>query len=205
QVGPLLITSESSIESNIRRVEALTGEDACQRLAEMRDTLNQTGRLLRVPAHQVPERVEALRERVGRLEDRLEEVATERRANLAGDLAAAADEIGDRRLVVADVGEMAPGDLRQLALDIRNRLGAPSLVVVGSRHNGTGALAAAADAGGAGRDGISAGGVAERGGAGLGGGGGRAPERAQAGGPRGGQLERALDIVREVASRRLRG
>ena len=204
QVGPLLITSESSIGSNIRRVEALTGEDAYQRLAEMRDTLHQTGRLLRVPAHQVPERVEALLERVGRLEDRLEEVATERRANLAGDLAAAADEIGDRRLVVADVGEMAPGDLRQLALDIRNRLGAPSLVVVGSRNNGKGALAAAATDDLV-QDGISAGEIAGEGAAALGGGGSRDPELAQAGGPQGDQLERALDIVREVASRRLRG
>ncbi len=204
QVGPLLITSESSIGSNIRRVEALTGEEAYRRLAQMRDALHNTGRLLRVPPHEVPERVEALLERVGQLEDRLEDVARERRANLAGDLAASAQAIGGRRLVVADAGEMAPGDLRQLALDIRNRLGAPSLVVVGARNNGKGALVAAAtpdlvEAG------ISAGAIAGEGAAALGGGGSRDPELAQAGGPQGDQLDRALDIVREEASRRLRG
>ncbi|HEX7099736.1 MAG TPA: alanine--tRNA ligase [Acidimicrobiia bacterium] len=203
QVGPLLITSESSIGSNIRRVEALTGEEAYRRLAAMRDALHHTGQLLRVPAHQVPERVEALLERVGQLEDRLEAVASERRANLAGDLAASAETIGERRLVVADAGEMAPGDLRQLALDIRNRLGAPSLVVVGSRNDGKGALVAAATSDLV-EAGISAGAIAGEGAAALGGGGSRDPELAQAGGPRGDQLGQALDIIREEASRRLR-
>src|SRR5690606_4157495 len=127
QVGPLLITSESSIGSNIRRVEALTGEAAYRQLARLRDSLQHTGRLLKVSALQVPERVEALVERVGQLEDRLEQVAAERRADLAAELVASADQIGDRRLIVADAGDMAPGDLRQLALDLRNRLGSPSL------------------------------------------------------------------------------
>ena len=204
QVGPLLITSESSIGSNIRRVEALTGEAAYRQLARLRDSLQHTGRLLKVSALQVPERVEALVERVGQLEDRLEQVAAERRADLAAELVASADQIGDRRLIVADAGDMAPGDLRQLALDLRNRLGSPSLVVVGSRSNGKGALVAAAtpdlvEAG------ISAGAIAGEGAAALGGGGSRDAELAQAGGPNGAALEEALNIAREAAGRALRG
>ncbi|HLU30998.1 MAG TPA: alanine--tRNA ligase, partial [Acidimicrobiia bacterium] len=204
QVGPLLVTSESSIGSNIRRVEALTGESAYQRLAEMRDTLDTTGRLLRVPGHQVPERVEALLERISVLEDRLEAVAAERRADLAGELASGAETIGDSSLVVADAGELAPGDLRQLVLDVRNRLGAPSLVVIGSRSAGKGALVAAATP-----DlvtaGVSAGEVAGAGAVALGGGGSRDPELAQAGGPHGEALEEALATVREFAARKLTG
>ena len=49
QVGPLLVTSESSIGSNLRRVEALTGLAAYQQLVDVRAGLDQLGRLLKVP------------------------------------------------------------------------------------------------------------------------------------------------------------
>ncbi|HSJ35693.1 MAG TPA: alanine--tRNA ligase [Acidimicrobiia bacterium] len=202
QVGPLIVTSESSIGSNIRRVEAFTGEHAYQQLSEIRTALQSTGRLLKAPITQVPDRVEALLERVGSLEDRLEADAQRRRGSLAAELAAGADRVGDGRLVVADAGELAPGDLRQLALDVRGRLEGPALVVVGSRHNGKGALVAAASPDLV-TSGISAGALAGEGAAAMGGGGSRDPELAQAGGPDGSGLDAALDIVRGSASRAL--
>jgi alanyl-tRNA synthetase len=202
QVGPLLITAESSIGSNIRRVEALTGESAYRQLARMRSDLRATGRLLRAPVAQVPDRVEALLERLGALEGALEAGAQQRRGDLAAELAATADRVGDHQLVIADAGELAPGELRQLALDVRGRLGESALVVVGSRNNGKGALVAAATS-----DlvaaGLSAGDLAGEGAAEMGGGGSRDPELAQAGGPDGAALARALDRVREAASTRL--
>ena len=204
QVGPLVVTSESSIGSNIRRVEALTGEEAYRHLANVRASLDSVGHLLRVPPAQIPERVEALIDRVGALEDRLEETAAERRRELAAELVAASEEIGDHRLVVADAGELAPGDLRELALDVRNRLGGSSLTVVGSRNNGKGALVAAVTSDLA-TAGISAGELASKGAAALGGGGSRDPELAQAGGPDGGYLEEALATIREAAVRKLQG
>ncbi|MFP3916001.1 MAG: alanine--tRNA ligase-related protein, partial [Actinomycetota bacterium] len=203
QVGPLVITSESSIGSNIRRVEALTGEAAYGHLATVRHDLQSVGRLLRAPVSQVPDRVEALIDRISKLEDRLEETAAERRGALAQEIASAATSIGEWRLVVGDAGDLAPGDLRQLALDVRNRLGKAGLVVVGSRNDGKGALVAAATADLV-AEGVSAGEIAAEGAAALGGGGSRDPELAQAGGPDGTALERALEIVRESASRRLR-
>ena len=204
RVGPLIVMSESSIGSNIRRVEALTGEAAYRRLARSRDDLGAAARLLKVGPTHVPERVEALLERVGALESRLEAAAAEQRSDLAGELAAGAEEIGGRSLVVADAGRAAPDDLRKLALDVRNRLGPSSLVVVGSRHEGKGALVAAATP-----DlvevGVSAGDLAAAGAGEMGGGGSRNPDLAQAGGPRGDRLEAALALVREQAARVLAG
>ncbi|MGH8910943.1 MAG: alanine--tRNA ligase [Acidimicrobiia bacterium] len=203
QVGPLLVMSESSIGSNIRRIEALTGEDAYRQIAALRGSLAEVGRMLKVPGAKAPERVEALLERIGKLEDRLEASATERRGDLAAELAAGAEAIGDHRLVVADAGELAPGDLRQLVLDVRGRIGGSVLVAVGSRHGDKGAIVAAASP-----DlvtaGISAGELAGAGAAEMGGGGSRDPELAQAGGPNGAALDAALAVVRESAQRRLR-
>lgn len=203
QVGPLLLTSESSIGSNIRRVEALTGEEAYRRIARLRDSLGTVGRLLKVAPDQVPDRVEALLERIGSLEDRLDASAAEQRADLAAELAGSAETIGDHRMVVADAGELPPGDLRQLVLDVRGRIGGSVLVAVGSRHGGKGAIVA-----GISQDlvsaGISAGELAGAGAAEMGGGGSRDPELAQAGGPDGAKLSAALDVIRQVAGRRLR-
>lgn len=204
QVGPLVITSESSIGSNIRRVEALTGEAAYRHLSKTRRSLEQTGRLLKVGLTAVPERVEALLERISQLETRLERSAAEARGDLAGELAASATVIGERRLVVGDAGELAPGDLRQLALDVRGRLTPPAFVVVGSRNGGKGALVGAttSDLAGAG---VSAGEVIAAGAALMGGGGSRDPELAQAGGPDGARLTEALETVRQRAEQELAG
>ena len=72
QVGPLLVTSESSIGSNLRRVEALTGLAAYQQLVEVRAGLDQLGRLLKVSGPEVPARVEGLLERIDTLEGELD-------------------------------------------------------------------------------------------------------------------------------------
>lgn len=204
QVGPLIITSESSIGSNIRRVEALTGEEAYSQIAQARGSLNRIGRMLNVAPAQAAERVEALLDRVTGLEKRLEASAAQRRGGLAAELAGSPDKIGDYRLVVADAGDLSPTELRQLALDVRGRLGAPALVVVGSRHGGKGAIVAAATPDVA-TAGISAGEVAGIGAAEMGGGGSRDPELAQAGGPDGSAVDRALAAAGEAASRLLAG
>ena len=202
QVGPLLVTSESSIGSNIRRIEAFTGEQAYRSLASIRSSMDNLGRLLRVPPTQVTDRVEALIDRVGDLEDRLEAAAAEQRGDLAAELANSATQIGEHHLVVADAGELAPGDLRQLALDLRSRLGGSALIVVGSRNAGKGALVGATTPDLV-KGGISAGALIAVGAAVMGGGGSRDPELAQAGGPDGSALEQALDEISEKASAEL--
>ncbi|MBP9865823.1 MAG: alanine--tRNA ligase [Candidatus Omnitrophica bacterium] len=68
QIGTILITSDTSIASGTRRIEALTGESA---LASMRQTLNLVANLcqeLKVTPDQLTERVEKLRKTIKQLE-----------------------------------------------------------------------------------------------------------------------------------------
>lgn len=204
QVGPLMIVSESSIGSNLRRVEALTGMAAYDHLVSLRRALDQTGDLLRAPGREVPDRVERLLEKVTGLEEQLEAIASRRMGAVAQELASNPDRVGDNALVVSDVGEVDGNELRQIALGIRDRIKGPSLVVLGSSGGGKGALVAVAskdlvDAG------ISSGEIIASGARLLGGGGSRDPELAQAGGPDGSRLSEALDTAREDASRALAG
>ena len=202
EVGPLLVTSESSIGSNLRRVEALTGLAAYQQLVDLRAGLDRTGRLLKVSGPEVPGRVEALLERVDALEGELEAIRSQRRGELAVELAGQATRVGESSLVVAPSADLDGNALRQLALGVRDRLGSPSVVVIGSSHGGKGSLVSVIT-----KDlvasGISAAGIIEAAAGELGGGGSRDPELAQAGGPRGENLDTALGLARESAEQAL--
>ncbi len=202
QVGPLAIVSESSIGSNLRRVEALTGMAAYDHLVAVRGALGRTGELLRTPPDQVPQRVEQLLERVHGLEERLEAIASQRMGQLAEELAANPHTVGETSLVIADVGEVDGNELRQIALGVRDRIEGSSLVLLGSVKEEKGALVGVATADLVDR-GISAGEMIAGAAGELGGGGSRDPELAQAGGPDGSRLSTALDTARAEAERAL--
>jgi alanyl-tRNA synthetase len=202
QVGPLLVTSESSIGSNLRRVEALTGLAAYQQLVEVRAGLDQLGRLLKASGPEVPARVEGLLERIDTLEGELDALRSQRRGALAVELAAQAKEVGETSLLVGSAPNLDANSLRQLALGIRDRLGPPSVVVVGSIVAGKGSLVAVVT-----KDlveaGVSAAEIISDAATELGGGGSRDPELAQAGGPHGDRLDDGLERARDSAERLL--
>ncbi len=202
QVGPLVLVSESSIGSNIRRVEALTGMTAYDHLASVRKTLSKAGHLLKVQPGDVPGRLSQLLDKVAGLEKDLAAIRAKRQGSVAEELAAEADRIGESDLVIADVGEINANELRELALGVRDRLAGSSVVVVGSAAGAKGALVAVVS-----KDlidkGISAADLIGDAARELGGGGSRDPELAQAGGPNGSQLGAALEKARTEASRAL--
>jgi len=202
QVGPLVLVAESSIGSNLRRVEALTGLTAYDHLVSIRGALARAGGLLKVSPGDVPDRLEQLLDKVAGLERDLAAIRTKRQGSVAEELAAGADRIDESDLVIAEVGEIDANELRQLALGIRDRLAGSSVVVVGSAAGTKGTLVAVVS-----KDliakGISAADLIGDAARELGGGGSRDPELAQAGGPNGSQLGVALEKARTEASRAL--
>ena len=198
QVGPLVVTSESSIGSNVRRVEALTGESAYAQLTKWRESLDSIGQLLRVTPGDAPERVKVLLGRIEALEDQLASYRQRDRDHLAIELASSATKIGDHQLVVSTSTGLTPEQLRLLAISVRDRLSS-AVVVLGSSTDGKGALVGAISAGLV-SEGVSAADLVAEGARLLGGGGSRDPALAQAGGPHGERLGEALEQVREAAA-----
>jgi alanyl-tRNA synthetase len=202
QVGPLLVTSESSIGSNLRRVEALTGMAAYRYLVDVRNELDRAGRLLKTSGSEVPARVEALLGRVEGLESELEAIRSQRRGELAAELAGQATRVGDVALLVGSAPGLDGNGLRQLALGVRDRLGAPSVIVVGSEQGGKAALIGLVTKDLVGQ-GVSAAEIISEAAKDLGGGASRDPELAQAGGPHGERVDEALARARDRAERAL--
>jgi alanyl-tRNA synthetase len=196
QVGPLVVTSESSIGSNIRRVEALTGEAAFAQLSGWRAGLNSISQLLRTSSADAPERVRTLVARVEELESHLSSYRQRDRDQVATELAAAATKVGEHQLVVRESPGLGPEQLRLLAIAVRDRLSS-GIVVLGSSTDGKGALVGAISPGLVGQ-GISAADLVAVGARLLGGGGSRDPALAQAGGPHGDHLGEALERVSEA-------
>ena len=204
QVGPLLISSESSIGSNLRRVEALTGMAAYDQIVALRSSLKNAASLLNAGPVDVPNRISGLLERLTGLEEQLDSIASARRGGVAEELAGKAEKIGGSSLVVAQLEETGGNELREVALGVRDRLGPPALVLLGSGSDGKGALVAVAT-----KDlvdqGVSAADLIADAARELGGGGSRDPELAQAGGPRGDRLGKAMATARDRAERALGG
>ncbi len=202
EVGPLTIVTEGSIGSNLRRVEALTGQAAYSHLVRVRRDMSLSSSLLRTSADQVPAKITQLLERVEGLEEKLEKIAAAQRTDQAGDLAAGAARVGEFALVVAAAEGSDGNELRQLALGVRDRLDVPGVIVLGSEKDGKGALIGLVS-----KElvdqGLSAGDLIADAARQMGGGGSRDPELAQAGGPNGSQMVAALEKARDSSERAL--
>jgi alanyl-tRNA synthetase len=74
EIGPFVIVSESAIASGMRRIEAVTGENAINYLRKKREEAESAAQLLKVPSENLVERVVALTESEKKLSRELNEI-----------------------------------------------------------------------------------------------------------------------------------
>lgn len=122
RIGMLSLLGEQSVGSGTRRVEALVSTDAFHHMAAERALVNELTTMLKVQPDQLAERVSKLASDLKDAERRLAAAHTREVLARAGDLVAAATPAGGVDLVAARVDEVAAGDLRTLATEVRSRL-----------------------------------------------------------------------------------
>ena len=204
QVGPMAITSEASVGAGMRRVEALVGLDYFAHRRTERALVEGLTQALRVPADQVPERVQSLVDRLRTAEKELDRLRAESVLAGAGQLAGAAKDVGGVAVVAAEVpGALGGAELRTLALDVRGRLdpGRPGVVALASRADGRVAFVVAANEDARVR-GIKAGDVVKAMAPPVGGRGGGRDDVAQGGGTEPDGIPEALLLVEHVLAQR---
>ncbi|SOE03222.1 alanine--tRNA ligase [Blastococcus haudaquaticus] len=145
QIGTLALTGESSVGSGARRVEAVVGLEGFRYLARERDLVRQLAELLKSPQDGLVERVSGMVARLRDADKELADLRSQQSVAAAGQLAAAATDVGGVSLVTGSPAGLGGGDLRTLALDIRGRLPGdrPSVVLLASESGGKVALVAA--------------------------------------------------------------
>ena len=191
-IGPLKIISEGSIGSNIRRLEAVCGDGPIQRLRRAESRLVEAAGVLGVPPEEVVEGAGRWAGELKALRDELKGLRRRAAGDRAADLAAAAQD----GLVVARVEDVDRNELRDLATSVRDRDGVTGVVLATAPATGGVAFVAAAVPGAGWHasdllvDALKL----------VGGGGGRNPDFATAGGKDAGRLDEALELVRRAAA-----
>jgi alanyl-tRNA synthetase len=193
-IGPITVVSESSIGSNTRRLEAVTGSSAFERIVAREGLLSEAAALLRTEPEHVPEAVDRLLERQRTAEKALEQARGRELQAEASSLAATAVD----GIVVARRDGLDPDALRDLAQSTRNLAGLRAVVLGGSPDGTKASLAVVAD--GSSGAGVHAGELVKQVAPLLGGGGGGSPVVAVAGGKDPAGIDRALDEARRALS-----
>jgi alanyl-tRNA synthetase len=202
QIGPLLVVGESSIGSNLRRIEAYSGSAAYEYLTGLRSQLRVAADHLRVRPEEVGEAAGSLVARTRQQEERIEAFEARTRSADAAEIADAAVGADGHRIAVATRPGLPADQLRLLALQVRERLGS-GVGLLGSEREGKAGLVAIVTPDLVSK-GISAADLLAEAARIVGGGGSKDPELSQAGGPEGARLEEALDAARAAAETALR-
>ncbi|MEL7155560.1 MAG: DHHA1 domain-containing protein [Actinomycetota bacterium] len=173
-IGLVKIVSEGSIGSNLRRVEAVTGDGAIAMLRDEQRTVDTAAELLGVPRGDVLDGVTKRVSEIKALKDELKAL----KARLAvGQAASMADEAVEG-VVVQRVDGLSRDEMKDLAVAVRERDGIRAVVLGGAPDGGGAALVAAV----AGDAGLEAGALIAEGAKAIKGGGGKGADLAMAGG-----------------------
>ncbi len=197
EIGLISLVGESSVGASNRRVEALVGLDAFRSLAAERAIVSQLTANLKTPRDQLPARIAELQAQLKAAEKKIAAFEAKALGDRLPALAASATAIGGYQVVAESLGRAASADdVRSLALQVRDRLGAAAVVValgavVGERPVVVVATNDAARAAGA-----KAGILAKMAATALGGGGGGRDDVAQGGGTDAEALPAALAAVK---------
>ena len=193
QIGPVEIVSEGSIGSNLRRIEATTGTATLARLRQAERLISDTAALLRARPDELRTAVERKLGEYRDIETRLKRVEQAALATRAQTLAGQAVE----GRLVARVDGLTPEQMRDLAVQVRQTAGLETVVLGGSPDGEKAALVALVAQGVAPSAPDLIGPAARTVG---GGGGGRNPEQAMAGGRDATRIDEALEQVRAALS-----
>ena len=198
-VAVIRLLREGSIGAGMRRIEALVGPDALREINVERALLRElVGALDAKEPRAAIERARKVVEDNKRLRSELGRLKAGDRDALIGGLTHGATDVEGIAVVAAEVPDLDPGALRELAVKVRDQLqDRPAAVVVGNGANGK-AMLVAAVSGPAVARGVTAPALLEDAAALVGGGAGGKDQLANAGGTR---VERVTDAIGSIPVR----
>jgi alanyl-tRNA synthetase len=196
EIGVLRLRGESSVAAGVRRVEAVTGIGALEWMRRREELLRQVGAVLSGPEEELAARVERLLAQQRDLERQLERLQRKLSGDQSSNLLAQVQTVRGVRVVASEVEGADAERLREIADQLRDRLGSGVVVLASVQDDRVNLLAAVTkDLTAKVHAGKLIGQIAPI----LGGKGGGRPDFAQAGGKDRGKireaLARAVDLV----------
>jgi alanyl-tRNA synthetase len=190
-IGAIKIVGESSIGSNLRRIEAVVGESSVAHMQEQARTMARLSELLGGTADGLENAVSRKIDELRSANDEIRALRAKVAATRAREIAQTATPVGG---VVQRIDGLSPGELRDLAIAVRAIEGVRAVVLAGITDTGGVALVSATASGVAGGAAPLIATAAKA----VGGGGGGKGDIASAGGKNPGGLPDALRMAGEA-------
>jgi len=198
-IGSLKIVSESGVAAGIRRIEAVTGENALHFLQGLEDKLNEAAAVLKTHPGDLVGRVTQLQESLRQAERELEKVNSKLAASQGDELATQAIDVNGLKVLVARLDGADAQVLRETMDALKAKLKTAAIVLASVQGNKV-SLVAGVTADSIGK--VKAGDLVNFVALQVGGKGGGKPEMAMAGGNNPAALDAALAGVKDwIASK----
>jgi alanyl-tRNA synthetase len=199
-IGLFKIIQESGIAAGVRRIEAATGARALEIIRQQEAVIEQAATLLKSDSSQLESRIRKLLEHQRELERQVESLRGKLQSGQAGQLLDAVREVSGVKILAVKVDSMDGRQLREMADQLRDKLGS-GVLVIGCEQEGKVNLlvAVSKDL----TDRLHAGNLIRRLAELVGGKGGGRPDLAQAGGSNPQQLQAALDLSSQLVKEQL--
>jgi alanyl-tRNA synthetase len=199
-IGLITIVGESAVAAGVRRIEAKTRDEARKRLEADSRAYGDLAALLRAPAGEATERLEALIDDKRKLERELADARRKLAMGGATTETSAARDVAGVKLYARAVSGVEMKDLKSLADEAKQTVGSGVVAIAAASEDGKASIVVAVTPDLTSR--FNAVDLVRLGSAALGGkGGGGRPDMAQAGGPDGAKTHEALAAVEEGVRR----
>jgi alanyl-tRNA synthetase len=198
EIGPFVITAESSVAAGTRRIEALTGAAAIEHMLGQQRVLDDLGHDLKVVWTEVPTHVRQLQDRSRELEREITRLRGQLAGAKSGDLIEQAIDVAGVRVLSSQVDVDGKDGLRQLGDRLRDSLQS-GVIALGTVADGKPSLLVMVTPDIVGR-GVRAGDIVRQAVTHIDGRGGGRPELAEAGGKNPDGIDAALEAVSGIVS-----
>jgi len=191
-IGLFKIVEETGIAAGVRRIEALTGQEAINHVQRQEDQLGRIAGQLKGTAETAADRVEDLLDSHRGLEKQVEQLKSKLASAQSGDLLDNVREVGGIQVLAASLEGQDPKSLRQTVDQLKQKLGS-GVIVLGVPDHDAGKVSLIAGVTDDLTGKLSAGDLINQVAEAVGGKGGGRPDMAQAGGKEPDKLDAALE------------
>ncbi|MDE3951921.1 alanine--tRNA ligase [Glaesserella parasuis] len=128
EIGLFKVVSEGAVAAGVRRIEAVTAENAIGLLHQQQQILNQSAELLKADTASLVEKIQQLQEKSKKVEKELQQLKDKLAAQAGGELAKQAKQINGVNVVVQRLENVDAKALRTMVDDLKNQLGSAVIV-----------------------------------------------------------------------------
>lgn len=131
-IGPIKIMAEQGIASGVRRIEAITGQEAIDYLSKQNSRMIKAGELLNAQGDDVIEKLEILIKQKKNIEKELNAITQKDKfKNISDNLEELM--VGDVNLIYQNLEDVSPKDLRKLMDDTKAKVKSAIIILIGDQ------------------------------------------------------------------------